>query len=184
MSTRSIIVLTGKNKTIRVYKHCDGYPTGNLPVIADAIKALGGNMKGAVKTVSKKLGIELTPDSLAEKILEVAELERDNLEETFDGPLKPKMLGNQGDLEWIYVVDVDAKTLNVYGGGWTGELPQVAFKQGTVDPLSYVKKLIPECQDREREETQVIMKQVEKLGFKLNPKKTKKLKGVKSQLSA
>lgn len=36
MSTRSIIVITGKtysgqSETIRLYKHSDGYPTGNPP---------------------------------------------------------------------------------------------------------------------------------------------------------
>lgn len=43
MSTRSIILVTGKDsyrgeKTVRLYKHSDGYPTGNLPIIADALK--------------------------------------------------------------------------------------------------------------------------------------------------
>ncbi len=42
MSTRSIIVITGDGKhgtaqTIRLYKHSDGYPTGNLPIIAEAL---------------------------------------------------------------------------------------------------------------------------------------------------
>lgn len=170
MSTRSIIVVTSKSKTVRVYKHSDGYPTGNLPVIAEAIQSLGASLKGAVKKVSKKLGIEVTPDSLAQAILKVAELDPSNLEESFDAPLTPKMLGGQQDLEWIYVVDVDAKTVNVYGGGYTGNGPQGAFKSGVVDPMSYTKQLYPEYQGREGKAIQEAISEIEKTGFKLNEK--------------
>lgn len=41
MSTRSLIVVTGSGRynsveTFVLYKHSDGYPTGNLPIIEEA----------------------------------------------------------------------------------------------------------------------------------------------------
>jgi hypothetical protein len=43
MSTRSIIVITGKSiynekSTTRLYKHCDGYPTDVLRLLENSIK--------------------------------------------------------------------------------------------------------------------------------------------------
>ena len=178
MSTRSIIILTSKTKTVRVYKHCDGYPTGNLPVIAEAIQKTLGSKKGAVKKLEKKLGMQFDVDNLAQAILKVAELDKSNLEEQFSSSLKPKHLGDQSDLEWIYVVDVDAKTVNVYGGGYTGNLPQVAFRKGVVDPMSYIKALYPEYQKREGDFIQEAINEIIKVGFKLNDS-NKKSKGRK-----
>ena len=173
MSTRSIIVVTGKKKTIRIYKHCDGYPTSNLPIIADAVAQPDAYAtKGAVSKIEKKLGIKVdTVKSLAFAICKEAEFKPENaIEDEFEGALKPEHLGGQQDLEWIYVVDVDAKTVNVYGGGYTGCAPQTAYKQGVVDPLSYANKMREEYQERERKDIQKAMDAVEATGFKLNPK--------------
>lgn len=42
MSTRSIILVKGKGRycenVIRLYKHSDGYPTANLPIIYNTLK--------------------------------------------------------------------------------------------------------------------------------------------------
>lgn len=173
MSTRSIIVLTSAIQTVRIYKHSDGYPNGNLPVIARAIEACGAR-KGARKKLDKKLGYELNVNTLAQAVLAEGELDPRNLEETFKEPFRPTHLGVQEDLEWLYVVDIDAKTVSVYGERWTGESPQVAFKKGTTDPMVYAKQMCEEYQERERESIRAAMKEVEATGFKLNPPKKPK----------
>lgn len=176
MSTRSIIVVTSKEKTVRVYKHHDGYPSGNLPVIHDALEALIGVPNEDVKKLNSMIGIQLDVDSLAQKILEVTELDKENLEATYKGPFKPAHLGNQGDLEWIYLVNLDNRSVNVYGGGYTGSGPQGAYKAGVVDPKIYAEQMNKDYKARTLREIVEAVAAVESLGFKLNAKRTRKAK--------
>jgi hypothetical protein len=184
MSTRSIILVTSKTKTVRIYKHCDGYPTGNLPVIADALKNMLGKPCKDVKKLNSMLGIQFDVDSIAKEIMTVAELDASNLEAQYKGPLKPAHLGNQGDLEWIYVVDLSKKSVDVYGGGYTGNGPQGAYKKGTVDPMRYVDCLYPEYRAKEGVLIKQAVEALEKLKFKVNAKKKSKPKGVVAKAAA
>lgn len=174
MSTRSIIVITNKEKTIRVYRHYDGYPTSALEVILKSIKLISSAGDTNLKKLEEKLGLDLNPDNLAQSVLKVAELRKDCLEGEYNEAFKPEHLGNQGDLEWIYVVNTDTHTVNVYGGGYTGNIPQHAYAKGTVDPLSYAKRLYPEYQEQETLAMKVAMREIEELGFKINTGKGKK----------
>lgn len=101
MSTRSIIVITDSKTTHRIYKHCDGYPTANLTHLAIAI-----NRFHSVNT-AKDFAILLV-DSIHH---DGAKCE---LEESYSHAFTVDTLGNQGDLEWMYVVNPESKYVNVY----------------------------------------------------------------------
>ncbi len=177
MSTRSIIVVTGKGRyneeTTRLYKHSDGYPTGNLPIIRDALKRSIDQVDdenarwGDDSDMKSNLSVEQVVGHIIGESTSVYG-QGAQLEETFREKFKQKHLGNQGDLEWIYLVDVTKKTVKVYGGGYSGEGPQHAFKKGVVDPLTYVECLREECQKQEAFEIEVAMRKIKQLGFKLN----------------
>lgn len=149
MSTRSIIVVTDKNKTKRIYKHSDGYPTHNLEIIAKALED------------TKTLDEIVTNLTTENKI---------NVEEEFDFPLNnnpEKCLGDQGDLEWMYVIDVENKIVNVYGKSWdTDNL--TAFKKGPTNPLEYVKELSEEYQKEEADTIKRYVQAIKKIGYLIN----------------
>lgn len=189
MSTRSIIMVTGEHKyngpqTCRLYKHCDGYPTGNLPVIKDALKrALDMNAEHDKKYKEDK-ATPVNVDQLVALIIGEtaspygggARVDAYDSNDTgwYDSAFKPEHLGNQGDLEWIYVIDLQTKSINVYGGGYTGEVPQHAYKKGVVNPMIYAERLKEDFQDGERKETLEVMGQIAELGFEVNRKSVKK----------
>lgn len=201
MSTRSVIVVTGKNKygqseTIRLYKHSDGYPTGVLPIIQEAIKAVQKTVldesnicrKGddvfktfaAVRnhTPEKFESVySMTSQHLAGKLIGLGS---DcygmgiQLEESFKDAFHARHLGSQSDLEWMYVVDLEAMTCEVYGGGYTGNSPAYDMRKGFVDPASYADKLIESCQARERLAIKAACDGIKRLGFSINSDVPKK----------
>lgn len=181
MGTRSIILVTGKgqyseHQTTRIYKHYDGYPTGNLDLINKAIER-------ATKLETEYFGKYLekrqcSVDSIAGLIIgESVSIygAQAEIEETFRGPIEGKHFGNQSDLEWIYVVDLNDKTIRIYGGGYFGEGPQKAIAKGTVNPLMYADQLKEEYQAEEKKETLKLITSLEAWGFRVNPKKQKKV---------
>lgn len=160
MSTRSIIVIHGENnykqkQTIRLYKHSDGYPTGNLPLIAEAIKKAKSQVDEA-NTEEKRRNEEFlekhpeykndpNPFHREHKIIpgQLAGLIVGESSDVYgmgayvedqSNEFTPEALGEQWDLEWIYVVDLDKKVVSVYGGGYTGKAPQDTYNKGTVSP--------------------------------------------------
>lgn len=153
MGTRSIVLVKkteqGKTTVHRLYKHWDGYPTANLDMIAKAI--VFNNLNEFVNACQ-------------------VYYERPNMiEETFhNDTFHPEMLGNQCDLEWVYTVDLDAKQVKVFGGGYTGEPPQHAYQNGTVNPLEYADQMRDEYKENERRAIQSSIDAIISLGFKLN----------------
>lgn len=191
MSTRSIIVITGDGKrgtaqTTRLYKHSDGYPTGNLPIIAEAL----AKAKEQCKETNERFQIDNPRGPSVEQVTGLligsatdtygmgARLDDDGDGKTavYNEKFKPKHLGNQGDLEWVYVVNLDNNTVKVFGGGYTGDGPQSAYKKGVVDPREYATQLKEECQANELQEIETAIKAVEDAGFKLNPKRKSRKK--------
>lgn len=159
MGTRSIVLVKkadnkGKVTVHRLYKHWDGYPTENLKMIGEALKTLN-NFSDVLHGFVKACQVYYERE--------------DMVEETFhNDTFNPDMLGNQSDLEWVYTVDLDTKQVKVFGGGYTGKVPQYAYKQGTVNPLSYADRLIKEYQANERQRIQDAMNTIKTLGYKLN----------------
>ncbi len=158
MGTRSIVLVkksdNGKTTVHRLYKHWDGYPTDNLTMIGEALKTLN-NFSDVLHGFVKACQVYYEREDMIEETFN---------NETFD----LEMLGNQGDLEWIYTVDLDAKQVKVFGGGYTGKVPQVAYSKGTVNPLLYADRLRKEYQDNERQRIQAAIDTIKALEYKLN----------------
>jgi hypothetical protein len=194
MSTRSIFVVTGKgmfnaeHQVVRIYKHSDGYPTHNLAVLVDATE------KATCLLAAFNRGRELKDcqglDAMQAKVFADcviastlnpwngfgAQIDRDDhgrsdsgLHEglaIFHEPLKHSHFGNQGDLEWIYVVDLKARNIAVYSGDY--ESPDEILPRGAVDPMSYADQLIPDAQADERSEIAAHMDKLMDLGWTFN----------------
>lgn len=180
MSTRSMILITGKDEyttqTYSLYKHSDGYPTGNLPIILEAIK----RAKEIVDASNKRWadcnspGDERTiqPNMLTGCVIGAATSEYGmgaSIEETYQTLFKPEMV-DHGDIEWMYLLNTDDNTLKIYG---------CEYEIGYRDPMSYVEELKDECQDDEAKETKDLLAQIKKTGFTVNPPKKPAKKPVK-----
>ncbi len=196
MSTRSIIVVTGRDlydqdQTVRLYKHSDGYPTGVLPLISEALSKAREQCdadferfkhKRRLPNVDQVVGILIgAATDVYGMGIRIDACDEDSA--IYAEKFESKHLGCQGDLEWIYLVNLNDSTVKVYGGGYTGELPQKTYKIGTVDPLKYVDGLYPEYQASERCEIQEAISGIEALGFKVNPKRRHKAKSSKARQS-
>ena len=184
MSTRSIIVITGpqlygsKNKTIRLYKHSDGYPTGNLPIIERALGRATEMVSSDNARFSKDEPKPIYTETLVGLLIgestsvygigaRIDSYEDDTAE--YNSEFKPEHLGEQSDLEWIYIIDLEAKTLNIYGGSYGTGLE--AVNNGPTDPSTYADQLSEEFKEDERNSIKNMVKMVEAWSFKVNPKK-------------
>lgn len=148
MGTRSVIVITGpavynQRETVRLYKHWDGYPTGNLPIIAEALetaaKAIEWDSKNGYGSIKPT---PLTTAALAAwTVAASTTLSGPGARVEFESPepFAPSMLGDQGDLEWIYVIDLDAKTVKTYDA--QGCSPQEAYARGPVNPYNWLTRI-------------------------------------------
>ena len=121
MSTRAIINVTDGRRTLRLRKHCDGYPSDTLDVIKDGL---------ATKPADAQ--------TCADTLLEQSPRHEGRfgglcLEQITYGDFTPDTLGCQFDLEWIYVVDLDAKVIRIYGGRYADCSPQEHYERGMVD---------------------------------------------------
>lgn len=188
MSTHGIILVTGKthyghDKTIRIYKHCDSYPSGNLLLIAEALAKAKQQCDEHNESFKSSKPLLPTVDQVVGLIIGAAtgvfgmgaridtEGDQDEKAAIYNEKFKQKHLGNQWDLEWLYIVNLDDNSVKVYGGGYSGESPQHLYKKGTVDPLSYAEQLKKEYQQQERIEIQNEVTSIETAGFKMNPKR-------------
>lgn len=163
MATRSAIIVTGPSRfgavsTFRLYKHWDGYPTDNLPLIERALhraqKLIRENddVLSADTLTGLLIGESVTENSIGAKL------------EYQGGAFGPDSVGDQGDLEWIYVIDTGAMTLKVYGGSYGARL-----SDQTKDPRTYVKCLIPAAQVSELGTIEQAIREIEAWGMRVNP---------------
>jgi len=179
MSTRSVIVVTGKtyswNKeafTARLWKHSDGYPSENLKLIADALSQ------------TKKVAKEHT-DRFNEKLVYPATLALGKLigactsfygigavvEEEFAESYKPSHFGNHGDAEWLYLIDLEKRDVSIFE--CSGD-SQASVKKGVSDPYNEVKGYYENVQERCKAKISDVVNKIVELGFTFNGRKTKK----------
>ncbi|MBY0525575.1 MAG: hypothetical protein K2R98_19375 [Gemmataceae bacterium] len=194
MGTRSIILITGKGRhggkqTVRLYRHWDGYPTCNLSTIAEAIeKANELHQKYAMQSWSKDYQLTDMPAQTFADLVVASSIQWDGAAARIDDDngrdcvwheeLSSAHYGNQGDLEWVYVVDVEQRTVKVYGNDYG--TPAEHIRRGTVDPCKYAACLKPEYRDKERGETMSVVGRIVGLGWMVNrtgqaARKTKQL---------
>jgi len=169
MSTRSAIIVKGQGLyggacATRLYKHCDGYPTDNLPLIRDAIKLASRLQAESNKRWKESKGI--TVDCFSGAVV-AASLSVYGLAAQVEETAKDiaSVCGNQGDIEWVYIVDLDAESVKVYRGStYRGEF----LKRGTVDPCVYADSISEEYKASEKRAIQSAVRSIKKLGFKVN----------------
>lgn len=129
MGTRSIIQVNDKETltTTIFYKHWDGYPSDTLKMFSEAFKN-SKNTNEFLNQCSKYYGREF--DSMVEYI----------------GPYNesiPGGHGRHGDLEFFYVVDIQNKNIDVFGGYGTEDDLKI---KGKFHPLNEVKSYVLEAQ--------------------------------------
>jgi hypothetical protein len=164
--------------TIRLYNHWAGEPTHVLGDLVRAADTAGHHARNASPFVRTRLGLAdgETPGlghlpaatfalhlTFAGRGWHGSAYRVDTDEETagtgfhaegraapvvYTGRLARRHLGDQGDLEWIYVVDLTTATLTVYGGDY-GD-PGGHLARGPVDPRSHAEMLLPEYWDADR----------------------------------
>ncbi len=189
MGTRSIIMVVGNTDefgepnqykgAIRLYKHCDGDPTGNLRIIADAI----GRMEALVeqsfewrKDKVRRYGVEPMAYAIVVEAMSCSRLGA-CIEETFQGAPKLAHLGEQSDLEWVYVVDCNKRLVNVYStkqptdsrpaGEYSGE-PREHLEAGLFDSWEvYVQEHREEYREEIRRSVEEVRQLVAATGWTL-----------------
>ncbi|HVS38474.1 MAG TPA: hypothetical protein VMS17_23145 [Gemmataceae bacterium] len=192
MGTRSITVVTGRHtqddaqkETIRLYRHWDGSPDVMLSTIADAI-AVAQNVlarwQGRWRTLHPEVQ-SVTAKCLADALL-AASLgmhgmsmrldDKDGTPALFRGPPTAQAFGDQCDLEWVYVLDAEARTVHVYGGYGSA---RKLMKAGPADPTAYLEAIRDEYKAQVIEAIQSGLGAIRSAGWHVNPvpKRTKRL---------
>jgi hypothetical protein len=186
MSTRSIIIITGKDytgcyTTVRLYKGRDGYPTGNLPVILEAIvKAQEQDKENKERfpsddpkcrvNVSQMMGLIIGASTNiygCEASIDMDEGKRTTAghQAYYQEPFKITMLGQQTDLEWVYIVDVSKKNVDVYGDD---NSPADQYSKGVVHPDTEIESYKEECKVPTLQELQEIYIEFREVGWTIN----------------
>jgi hypothetical protein len=193
MSTRSIILVTGdktgdgsgSQATVRIYKHWDGYPSGNLPVILNAIERAekmdkDNRERFPGEDKPSRINVDQMTGLIIGESVSIygtgARVDEDELEESpfkrtalYDKPFEPKHMGNQWDLEWVYVVNIPKKNVDVYGNGsYTSAEEHVKYQ--TVHPDTEVKDYKEECKAPALLELQEIYEDYRKVGWTIGGK--------------
>lgn len=191
MSTRSIIMIVGKGnyndeRSVRIYRHSDGYPSSVLPLIAVVLSKANeqceadnrryNSGKPRVPIVEQVVGLLIGASTDTYGMSVRIDEGEDGKPAIYFEKFKVKHLGNQYDLEWVYVVDLNSDSVKVYGGGYSGESPQHTYRKGLVDPLSYADQLKKEFQEQERQEIKKAIALIKGTGFTLNPKRKRSAK--------
>lgn len=203
MGTRSIIVVTGRHpyggedtyQTVRLYKHWDGYPTGNLDVILLGIRRAKQVLASFQRHSPEKTVTDIPASCMADCIIaesvgwKGATAEIDNQDVVVDGVLEREIdasftksldkshFGRQGDLEWVYIVDILKQAIVVFANGSYDE-PMAHLKHGPTDPLSYADELIPEAQYDERTQIAMLVDLINEEDWLVNPAEYR-IKGVR-----
>jgi hypothetical protein len=179
MGTRSIIIIKDSFMTMRLYKRWDGYPTANLALIAKGVKKAKdiatehaeryypNHGKLFRSTLKRYKDVKVIADCLMTESLGLG-----GFDLTYDArhfeTFKAAHLGNREDVDWVYVLDVEALTLKVYAGN----APSVKKRLGSpTNPLSYTKQLIPDRQQEEAKEIMTAITELANLGVVVNPRR-------------
>ncbi len=184
MGTRSIVVVTGRHaqddqlkETIRLYRHWDGSPDVMLATIAEAIAVSQGILarwQDHFRTPHPEVR-SATARLLADAVL-AASLgihgmgmrpdDRDGTPAVFRGPPTAEAFGDQGDLEWVYVLDADARTVHVHGGYGTA---REVMQDGPTDPMTYLEGIRDEYRAGAAENVRAGLAAVRSAGWEVNP---------------
>lgn len=195
MGTRSIIMVVGKQtdysentKVVRLYRHWDGSPDDQLPTLLQAIRQ--GNkhfehfqvLRPEAKVTdwpAEGLAAAIIASSLCWDGASVRHDRDENDRATYQGPIEPYMYGNQSDLEWVYVVDAQTRTIKVYGGGYGSA--EEHLDHGLVNPLLYVNCIREQYQEEVKNKIVIAVSELNVEGWKVNPTVARKRKAKQKQ---
>lgn len=121
MSTRSQIVVKGSD--VKIYKHSDGYPEGVLPALVPFahhfLTARGNDEEYMVARCLMWFGVEEDKNRIEWQQEYAAK--KDSFSQSMAKRYsKPDVVGYgcgtfwHGDIEWLYVIDGEAKTVEVW----------------------------------------------------------------------
>jgi hypothetical protein len=166
MGTRAVVVIAGNNDTrgkgvVRLYRHWDGDPDDVLESIADATamtnEYIAEHADMLVAWHSPDYENRVVPtvadipvQGFGERLIcsrlrwgcspyRVDTSFENNSPAVFNGDLKNEHFGEQSDLEWMYLVDLKARTITVWGGD-CGD-PAEHKAKGPVDPRKHATQL-------------------------------------------
>jgi hypothetical protein len=184
MGTRSVIFVTGNHpygektmQTFRLYTQW-GCPETMLRVLRDAArqaekllaryrilqpKAPGISAAGFAGCV---LAADVGWNGLQTRIGTDVGDDGRPAEAVFHGTLDPKHYGEQGDLEWVYVLEVNARTLHIYHCGYG--TPAEHLAHGPVDPRVYADELLAQYQSNCRKTIALLVRSIKSLGWQVN----------------
>ena len=177
MGTRSIVLVTGSDghdsaRTVRLYKHYDGYPSEFLNILADALadvrKVLKKHDEKVARTyivVGKIMGADTGFYGMGIKIDEDYTENFSFTKAQYNEPLHSRHFGSQGDLEWIYVVDTFHKNVSVYAG--TGNPAEINLTEFT-DPSTYAARFKGIAKEEVEAEIAKGVARLSKSGFTVN----------------
>lgn len=160
MSTRSCIYVKGTDpdgaaRAVRLYRHCDGYPSCALSELAAAIRQSPGPGASALAGSITSLGYA-REDGPSPRWLDAK------------GDVA-KILSGQSDLEWVYVLDADAKNALVYGNARVSCADSVEhIARGRRSPMEEVAEASPDFADAPRSQIQAAEAAFKSAGWKVN----------------
>ncbi len=173
MGTRGILVFVGEAQYggidgHRLYQHNDSYPTDVLPKIAKGIRA-AKRLAAAANKLHKVRRYHPRPIILAalysgDSVSAYGAVLIEHSEHGMTAPDSPLILGRQTDLEWVYVVNTDTRTVKVFGGGYTGKPPTTFLE---VDPTCYADNITDEFVAGVREEIANVVREIRRTGWKI-----------------
>jgi hypothetical protein len=181
MGCRANVFVTGdlphaapRQQTVRLYSHWGGSPEHLLKDLGAAVQA-GERLLAAYRTLRPEARA-VTARGFADCV-RAASLggngfatdldDRDGIDKpaVFAEAFHAAHFSNQGDLEWLYVVDVNARALRVYGGHGTAK---ELIAQGEANPADYALQLIPQYQRPTRARIRGLVRSLGRLGWAVN----------------
>lgn len=184
MGTRSIILVTGKHEhgtegqTARLYRHWDGDPQTQLATFLAAIKRCQSILTHVQQYKQDAAMKDVPTATMADAICgESLSWGGNAVSYDYDDDngrkcVWPEVMteghyGDQGDLEWVYIINIHAQTIRVYGNGYGTPADHMA--QGPVNPVAYADCLIEKYQTETRNAISVTMDELRDSGWEVNP---------------
>jgi hypothetical protein len=110
MSTRANILIKDSHDELWFYRHSDGYPEGTMPTLSEFMRRIvEGEIRNNVSQASGWL-IVIGHEEYAEQREKYPHIGGWKV-----GAYEPTT-GEHGDINYLYVVDLDEKTIEIQGG--------------------------------------------------------------------
>jgi hypothetical protein len=184
MGTRSVIVVSGldrhgREQVVRLYRHFDGYPQENLQTIVKAIEFSKGlqhydtscKRNIPARTMADVI-IAQSIDWFGSSVVLDGDPRQDYRKAIYSEPLAEHHYGDQGDIEWVYLVECETQRVTVWSGGCGS--PDEHFATGPVDPRIYAKQLMKEHQGECVADISQAMDRIQEAGWSLTQPTAKK----------